>query len=504
VHGKRKRVKVCKTTSRPKPTATPTPPPLSATPNPVAVTVHLDDSHAASATLGSAGGTVRATGADGTLYILTVPKNAVDDGTTITLTPISALGNLPLQSLTAAVRLQPEGLRFGAPATLEIDFAGASGASRRFSFTSGGDGADWHLYPQTSDAYHATLRLLHFSEYGIGTGTAATVIAAAQHPPTSWQAQAEQLGAMLNASHEAQTAGAPDPYSPQQLLDASVSVLRAAYNGEVVPALQVLQTSDDVGAVTAAAQTVLAWDRQVQLIGLDTLPETKDEFGPQYAAHMDLIGKAIARLYRKAEEECGTGPHQLVNEGQLGWFVDEAGAARVLKLARQVQLVGASGTDSLDTALSHCRPRGFEVPEIALHWTWTGLGSIDETHTLSGRVCGSDPTAHPWSFHFHRVTLVDGQDSVDDNSADFSMTLDPSLVFQPPAGHNNPTDLGLIFGADFFGGSQATMKIVGDRNPQVTITTHNLQSSYGAMTLSPVDNSGSAPLQEDVSCPPLS
>lgn len=495
VHGKRKRVRVC--------TTTPAPPPLSTTPNPASVTVQVDAGHAASATLGTTGGTVKATGADGTQYILTVPKNAVSDGTTITMTPISSLGSLPLQT-PAAVRLQPEGLQFDVPATLEIDFAKAVGASRQFAFTSGGDGANWHLYPQSGDTHRAVMRVLHFSEYGAGTGSAATVITAAQHLPTSWQAQSEQLDAMLNASRQAQLAGAPDPYSPQQLIDQMASVVRAAYDQEVAPALQQLQTSDDYDTVSAAARTVLAWDRQVQLLGLDTDPDTRAEFGPRYAQHIELIGKAAARLLRKAEMECGTGPHQLVYDRQLGWFIDAAGAEKVLKMAHQVAVLGAQ-SDSLDTALSHCRPRGFKFDGLTLNWTWTGSQSqIKETHTISGHVCGGDPTSRPWSVHFHRVTGVDGVSVPDDNAADFSMTLDSSLVFQPPPEHNNPTDLGLIFGADFFGGSQATMMIGGDQNPHVLVTTHNLQSSYGAMTLNPVDNSATVPLQEDQSCPPLS
>src|SRR5690348_8653382 len=57
--------------------------------NPINATVTTDTTHAATAIVDWEGGTVTATGADGTTYTLEIPPGALDDSATITLTPIS-------------------------------------------------------------------------------------------------------------------------------------------------------------------------------------------------------------------------------------------------------------------------------------------------------------------------------------------------------------------------------------------------------------------------------
>src|SRR5947209_18180383 len=76
VKGKKKKVKVCKNV-KPKPTATPkattTPTLTPIVPSPDAITPHPDMAKAVSKTVATTGGTVTATGADGTTYTLTLP-----------------------------------------------------------------------------------------------------------------------------------------------------------------------------------------------------------------------------------------------------------------------------------------------------------------------------------------------------------------------------------------------------------------------------------------------
>jgi hypothetical protein len=136
-----------------------------------------------------------------------------------------------------------------------------------------------------------------------------------------------------------------------------------------------------------------------------------------------------------------------------------------------------------------------------MNWTWdAGQATMQETHIVSGHACGADPTAQPWTLHFERHTILAGKD-IDPNGGDVPFTVTPDLSFLAPSAYNDPSSLGSMFGADFFGGSQVQMRITGTTSMSVMVKTHNLMSSYGASTLIPVDNGGSAPLEEDRSCP---
>jgi hypothetical protein len=96
-------------------TTTPTPP------SPSQARMVLDQPRATYGSIGAEGGTLRATAADGTRFELAIPPNALDFTETITMTPASAVDNLPLSGgLAGAVSLEPAGLTFYEPATLTI------------------------------------------------------------------------------------------------------------------------------------------------------------------------------------------------------------------------------------------------------------------------------------------------------------------------------------------------------------------------------------------------
>src|SRR6266498_2004085 len=88
IHGKKKKVRVC---PKPKPKPKPKPPKkitIPTRPNPVTVSPQVDESRSASATIDAAGGTVSASGPNGTSYTLSVPAGALFEDTAITLTPV--------------------------------------------------------------------------------------------------------------------------------------------------------------------------------------------------------------------------------------------------------------------------------------------------------------------------------------------------------------------------------------------------------------------------------
>lgn len=111
-------------------------------------TVTVDPSHAGSALVPRTGGSVTATGADGTTYTLTVPSGALVQPTTITLTPVTSLTGAPggLQH-AMAVRAAPEGLTFAIPATLAIVPAAGAPASGWLGITATSAGGGLGLLP---------------------------------------------------------------------------------------------------------------------------------------------------------------------------------------------------------------------------------------------------------------------------------------------------------------------------------------------------------------------
>ena len=166
------------------------------TPDPRTVTPHLDDAHAASATITpGGGGALSTTAADGTKYALDVPPGAVTSDTAITLTPLTGVDGLGMSGgLVGGVQLAPDGLELLAPATLTITPAAGTPTTGLTAFAYHGSGDDLGLVPlDPGDA----LQLYHFSGGGIGSATPADVAAQAAHPPLTTTDQFRQEAARL-------------------------------------------------------------------------------------------------------------------------------------------------------------------------------------------------------------------------------------------------------------------------------------------------------------------
>ncbi len=245
-------------------------------PNPVKVTVTRDSTHSASAMIPAAGGTITATGSDGSRFTLTIPPKALDGDTTITMTPVSTMDGLPMSDgLVAAVHLEPEGLRFNAPVLLRIDPAREVPAEQQVGFGYLGGGADLHLYPLERGRTIA-MRMLHFSGGGVAAGTPADVHALQQRAPADPAAQLEQrIGDLFNAERTAQLTGVKgDPEFATKLS----ALLLDFYNHVVLPKLDAAKSTDDWRVMFDAVQTGVYYARLSELIGED--PEALSKLLP--------------------------------------------------------------------------------------------------------------------------------------------------------------------------------------------------------------------------------
>jgi hypothetical protein len=134
------------------------------------LTPTLEAARAATRSVGPAGGEVRARGADGTKYVLLVPPGALSAEVSITMTPASAVGGLPLAGgLVGAVELEPEGLSFALPAELKVIPPGGL-PDLAVGFSGTGPANAFGVHPGWEDAERrfASLALSHFSLYGLG------------------------------------------------------------------------------------------------------------------------------------------------------------------------------------------------------------------------------------------------------------------------------------------------------------------------------------------------
>ncbi len=167
------------------------PPADQRAPHPLNVTVQPDAARAASVVATAQGAQLTATGADGTVYILTVPENALLSDQRLTMTPAS-VADLPLHGgFVGAVHLEPEGLTFLEPVQLSIQSPRPFDAAHLKGFNSHGLGREFYLQPSATDGSTVTLQLTHFSNPGAAVATEADQAQLAQVVPTAQADRAE-------------------------------------------------------------------------------------------------------------------------------------------------------------------------------------------------------------------------------------------------------------------------------------------------------------------------
>ena len=151
--------------------------------------------------------TTRLDSADASVVIKPRRHTASDE--TITMTPVTAVDGLPLSGgLAAAVDLAPTGLRLFQLATLTITPAAAVPLAEEMTFAWRGNGEEFFLYPPELGTSAISMKLKHFSGYGVGRGSAADEVAQQQRVPASPEdALSQQLQELLAQRRRAQSKG---------------------------------------------------------------------------------------------------------------------------------------------------------------------------------------------------------------------------------------------------------------------------------------------------------
>ncbi len=255
----------------------------------------FDRTRVAHAEFGPEGGSLSASAADGTTFVLRIPPGALDFSETITMTPALSLMGLPLSGgLAGAVNLEPAGLSFYTPATLTITPSAAAPVDMRtvgFAFNAAGDG--FHLRPLArspaaapqANAIAITSTLLWIRPEGVAWASRADL-----------QAQLATLSPPLTAEQDLEVL-----ISGLEALDLGVQVrdsLRQFYQDALAPHL-----TNAVSSPATLDQAIREYDAWMHFV---TAEQLEGQLAGEIAAAKALLERAIATGATGASLRCYT------------------------------------------------------------------------------------------------------------------------------------------------------------------------------------------------------
>jgi len=232
---------------------------------PIDLTVTLDPGAAVSALIPVEGGDIEASGADGTVYHLSIPDDALVEATEIQMTPVVSLDGLPTGgTVSYAVQLAPDGLQLFDFATLTITPAAELPIEEQLPFGYDGDGKGLFIATPVVDEPAIQLLIQHFSGYGVSRGLLADI-----------EPERERLGGSEERRLQSQVAEALGRERQRQLMgqDADLDMAElfssafAEYERSVVEP-RVRAAGESCAKGRLALETVLGLERQRQLLGM--------------------------------------------------------------------------------------------------------------------------------------------------------------------------------------------------------------------------------------------
>jgi hypothetical protein len=381
----------------------PAPRPLPAPPadtftrpaSPRLVTSTLEDTRAASATIGRAGGAFSATGADGTKYTFTVPPNALPEDTAITMTPIASTTGAPW-TVARGVRFAPAGLQVYRYATLQIEPPADLQVPIDEQVMMGAEAGE--LFIATPDrSATPRIKVLHFTDYWFARMTRAQLDAQRLRSPTlASLALEQQVAAMLAVARQCQLLGGDDCGSDDiGATLGSNSIYKSWVDNVVKPLIASAKFCEDYKNIIRLS---LGLERQRQLLGVGE----DNSFG-ESTSSLSNISPEVATLVRNTvpfgnvylagQYTCVKESSQRCNDfGFFDLFIVALG------LERQAQLLGVPPGQGplndttylkIDERIRACYR--FQI-EFDSTLTVTGIpGAVNATSKVSARINDYDP-----------------------------------------------------------------------------------------------------------------
>jgi hypothetical protein len=295
----------------------------------------LDPSRAVTTRIGTAGGTVSASAADGSQYALTIPAGALAGEEQVTIVPITKLSGSGMK-LAAGAQLEPDGLRLLEPATLALTPARAVTLTEETGFAYQGTGSEFGLAP-LAPGRAIGMPVLRLGGLGVGSASTGQLSTRLAHPPhDAFAAFLSQLSAPVRLLRlrglGRHPAASTDPATEAK------GELGGFYNQYVQPSLR--RAGSSLGAFSTAAQRTLAWERELDLLG-----ERRAFAGEQLPVLAAGLSKALVTIWGKRTTTCAA--HKTIGNLQA-----------VLTLGHVAQALGLDsaigGPDAIAAATQGC------------------------------------------------------------------------------------------------------------------------------------------------------
>ena len=297
--------------------------------DPISVKPTLDNGTQTEGVFSTSGGTLTATGSDGTVFRLDIPANALVTDTLIRMTPVSQIEGMPFGSDQFAVQFEPEGLQLYANAMLTIIPSQEIPIDQQIFFGYQGLGENLVLLPPVVDSSEIKIVIMHFSGAGVSKGLLADI---------------EPVRARIGGDAERRIQSAAAEYlqreRQRQLLGQGegepleLSGFFKEYEEQVVKP-RVAAAGESCAAGRLALQTVLGFERQKQLLGMADDSSSSIDVG---------LMDTVADVCMKEEYELCRDDH-IIHRIIPAW----------LGLERQSQLLGASDGNSSTPALEKAK-----------------------------------------------------------------------------------------------------------------------------------------------------
>ena len=306
--------------------------PVLVQPHPRTVTVTKDAARAVKVLVPRNGGSLAVTGADGTMFKLTIPDGALTAPETVTLTPLTQITGAPLSiGPIEGVQIDPDGLVLARSAVLTITpKVQIAPVTQQVGFGYHAAGTDFR-FELLDPVAGISLHIRHFCGYGEGGASASDIQNQSTTPPTQsydQQAQAIEMRAqadLVKARQEAILGQEPDVNA----ISADEVGLQEQYYASVLAPLLILAETDPAFANDALVLT-LQYEQTGQRIGTGS-PHEKEIEDAWTKIREKEISRAVCAAFRG------------------GATVDQ-----FIGISKQSQILGMADPTDVKSALDHC------------------------------------------------------------------------------------------------------------------------------------------------------
>jgi hypothetical protein len=346
-------------------------------PHPRTITTVVEPSHAISAVVSAQnGGTLTATGANGTRYTLTFPPGALLSDETITMTPVATVQGSPLGTLLGAVDLAPNGLQMLQAATLKIAAPGPVNPKNIAGFEAFSGGQDFGLYP-LDPGNGIAMSLEHFSTEGVAEASPAELRTALLLVPARSEAEWNTLISL--------------DLRQSPVNGVAFGTHMAAFYRDVIQPVVDRALTDDTYADTAVA-LLYHWDLVLEKYAFTDSKYVAALYGGSRAVMTSILENAVNQRFQRCVKSN-----------------DLSEAVRLLAIERQAAILGIDLGEAAELG-EKCAHFELDVTTTASQTTETGddmftgtIGVEDDIPISSGGFLGlylgqADPTYTNWQF----------------------------------------------------------------------------------------------------------